>query len=44
MEYDVTQYPEGFERIIKEELSFLPDDPELRRHFIEAIFTWLIQA
>ena len=43
MEFDVTQYPEGYERIMKEELTFLPDDPEVRQLFMETMFVWLLQ-
>ena len=43
MEYDVTQYPEGWERVENEELGFLPQDPETRDNFMTDMLQWIIQ-
>lgn len=43
MEYDVTQYPEGVDRIRDEELVFLPEDPKVRDEFMLGLLQWLVQ-
>jgi hypothetical protein len=43
MEYNVAKYPEGYEKIKKEELPFLPDDEDTREFFMNDLLQWLIQ-
>lgn len=43
MEYDVTQYPEGYEKFRDEELGFLPEIPEVKDQFMLDYLQWLIQ-
>lgn len=43
MQYDVTQYPEGYEKVRDEELVFLPEDPVLRQVFMDTMLLWLLQ-
>ena len=42
MEYDVTAYPEGYEKVRDEELGFLPNDPAVREGFMLALLDFLI--
>ena len=42
MAYDVTQYPEGFEKIRDEELSFLPDDPVVKQVFMDNLVNFML--
>ena len=41
--FDIMQYPEGFERTKKELLNFLPDDPQAREAFMRFVLQWFIQ-
>ena len=43
MDYDITEYPEGYDKVKDEELVFLPEDPELREDFMTDMLQWLIQ-
>ena len=43
MDYDITEYPEGYERVKSEELVFLPEDPQVREEFATDMLQWLIQ-
>ena len=43
MQYDVTQYPEGYNKVRDEELVFLPEDPQIREVFMTDMLQWLIQ-
>jgi len=43
MEYDVTEYPAGYDRVEQEELVFLPQDPEVRDAFMTDMLQWLVQ-
>lgn len=43
MEYDVTQYPEGYEKFKEETLILLPDCPEAKDQFMTDFLQWLIQ-
>ena len=43
MHYDLSKYPEGFEKIRDEELSFLPEDPIIRQGFMDALLLWMLQ-
>jgi len=41
-EYDVTVYPEGYERVRDEELVFLPEDPEVREAFMVQLLDFML--
>lgn len=41
-EYDVTAYPEGYEKVMREDLDFIPE--EERESFMEAIMLFMISA
>jgi len=43
MDYDVTAYPEGFERVMNEELVFLPEDKEVRKQFMDMLLLWMVK-
>ena len=43
MDYDVTAYPEGFDRVRDTELVFLPEDKEVRSQFMDMLLLWLVQ-
>ncbi len=44
MEYNVLDYPEGRERVKKEELIFLPEDDSVREDFLRDYLLWLAQC
>lgn len=41
-EYDVTIYPEGYEKIMREDLDFIPEKE--RESFMETILLFMISA
>ena len=43
MEYDVTEYPEGYDKVRDDELVFLPEDPEVREDFMTDMLQWILQ-
>lgn len=43
MEFDIKTYPEGYERVKKEILTFLPDDEALKEQYIRSLILWFIQ-
>lgn len=43
MEYDVTKYPDGYNRVRDEELVFLPEDPQERETFMLLLLQWMLQ-
>lgn len=43
MEFDVTKYPEGYDKVKADDLGFLPDDPEVREAFMETMMQFMLQ-
>ena len=40
-DYDVTTYPEGYERVRDEELAHISDDPNVRAAFMTSLLLFL---
>ncbi len=42
MEYDVTSYPQGYEKVLNEELGFLPNDIKIKDDFLTSFLIFLL--
>lgn len=43
MAFDVKTYPDGYEKVKKEILTFLPDNEEAKEQFMRSLILWLVQ-
>lgn len=43
MEYNILDYPNGYEKVRDEELVFLPNDKNIREGFMVSMISWLLQ-
>ncbi|MFA0815254.1 MAG: hypothetical protein ACC608_05650 [Anaerofustis sp.] len=43
MDYNILDYPNGYDRVRDEELVFLPEDKAIREGFMIDMLQWLIQ-
>ncbi len=42
MQYNILDYPNGYEKVRDEELIFLPSDKNIRENFMLSVFEFLI--